>query len=318
MRRSTSELVVGGALSGLLAGIVVSLWFLIADIIAGQPLHTPTALASALSHQALPPSWRLAAAFTVVHLGVFACLGAAAAWVLDALDLKPGLWVGILFGIVVQEFVFYTGLFLSGTPPSEIAPWQHVIGANVLSGMVLMSALDRIERRGEAGLAWPRAHPVVAQGALTGILGAVVVAVWFLVIDVVSGQPFRTPAALGSLLLFGGANPADTFDVTFGVVAAYTVVHVLAFVLAGTMFVAIAEQIERTPSMLLLAGMTAIVLEGVVVAVLALGAEWVLGALGVWTILVANVLAVAAMGGYVWNTHPMLRHRLHQPISVRV
>ncbi len=61
----------------------------------------------------------------------------------------------------------------------------------------------------------------------------------------------------------------------------------------------------------------AIVLEAIVVAVLALGAQWVLGTLGVWSVLVANVLAVAAMGWYVWQTHPLLRRRLTQePIRV--
>ena len=96
-------------------------------------------------------------------------------------------------------------------------------------------------------------------------------------------------------------------------------VHGVAFAVAGVVFVTIAEQIERSPSFLLLAVMTAIVLEGVVVAALALGAQWALGAWGVWLTLVANLLAVASMGWYVWATHPTLRAKLRgEPLSVRV
>ena len=103
-----------------------------------------------------------------------------------------------------------------------------------------------------------------------------------------------------------------------GVVAAYTVVHVAAFVAAGVLFVAIAEQIERTPAFILLAAMALIVLDAVVSAALALGAQWVVGTLGASSVLVANVLAVAAMSWYVWATHPLLRRRLHEQVQVHV
>jgi len=95
-------------------------------------------------------------------------------------------------------------------------------------------------------------------------------------------------------------------------------VHVAAFVVAGALFVAIAEQLERTPALLLLAVMAMIVLDAVVVTALALGAQWVLGTLGVWSVLGANVLAVCAMGWYVWATHPILRRRLHEQVQVHV
>src|SRR2546426_12455225 len=74
----------------------------------------------------------------------------------------------------------------------------------------------------------------------------------------------------------------------------------------GTLFVAVAEQIERAPAFVLLAGMAAIVLEAVAVAALALGAQWVLGTLGTWAVLVANVLAGAAGGGGGWGGRPLV------------
>jgi hypothetical protein len=308
-----------GVVGGILAGLVVAIWFLVVDVIAGQPFHTPAALAGALSRQAIPsPTLRLVAVYTVLHFGVFACLGVVAVWALDALALHAGLLLGVIFGIVVQEFVFYGGLVLGGAPPSAVVAWPHVIGANVLSGMVLMAYLHRSARDDHPfGLAVLMRYPALTRGVITGLLGAVAVAAWFLVLDVIAGHPFRTPAALGSALLFGASNEIVTINL--GVVATYTVVHVIAFIAAGIVFVAIAEQIERSPSLVLVAAMTAIVLEAVVVTALALVAQWVLAMLGVWSVLVGNVLAVGCMGWFVWQTHPVLRQQLrHQLLSVRV
>jgi hypothetical protein len=157
---------------------------------------------------------------------------------------------------------------------------------------------------------------VLKRGVIAGLLGAATVAVWFFVLDLTAGRPFRTPAALGHVLLFGGRGaPAD---ISFGVVASYTLVHILAFALAGWVFVMIAEKVERAPSFLLLAAMTAIVLEAVAIVNLAQAAQW--AGLGIWSVIIANMLAVAVMGWYVWHSHPSLRHSLTtaHPAPVRV
>ena len=320
MKRPTNELVAHGVIGGLLAGVVVALWFLIVDTIAGFPFRTPASLAFALyAHPLLQPTLRVVLMYSVVHLGVYALLGVAAAWVMSTLHAAPRLLLGLFFGIVVQELVFYTALFLSGLPPSEVVPWQHVIGANLLSGLALMTYLHHAERaQVPLGMGVLKQHPQLTRGLITGLLGAGVVAVFFFFVDLVTGHPCATPAALGSALLFGASN-AEASHVNLGVVAAYTIVHLAAFAVAGIVFVSIAEQIERSPSMLLLAVLTAIVLEAVVVMGLAQGAQWVLGAIGVWATCLANLLAVASMGWYVWQTHPILRQRLRSgPVEVRI
>jgi len=319
MKRSVNELIAHGVLGGMLAGLVVVLWFFVVDALAGQPFHTPAALAGALTNQQITaPTLRVLGAYTIVHFGVFAALGIGAAWALHAMRLRPGLLLGVLFGIVVQECAFYAGMLLSGTAPSEMVSWKHVIGANLLSGMVLMAYLHRATRDEQPfGLATLSRYPSLSRGIVTGLIGAAAVAVWFLALDVIAGQPLRTPSALGSALLFGG--PTDGAAVNVALVAAYSVVHVIAFAVAGVIFVAIAEQVERAPSLLLLAGMTAIVLEAAAVATIALTADWVLGALGIWSVVLGNLVAVACMGWYVWQTHPGLRRQLRgEPVSMRV
>src|SRR2546422_2576203 len=318
MRRAINERVARGAVGGLLAGLTVALWFLVVDSLAGRPFHTPAVLAGALARQDIAaPTFRIVAAYTVVHFAVFALLGVAMAAAIGTLRLPPRLLLAVPFGLVAQELVFYAGLLLSGTPRVAVVPWPHVVLANVLSGCVLMWYLHRAQPdEGALGLAALKGHPLLARGLVTGLIGAGFVAVWFFLLDVAAGHPLRTPAALGAALLFGASNVGE-IQPNLGVVAAYTVVHGASFAVTGTLFVAVAEQIERAPAFVLLAGMAAIVLEAVAVAALALGAQWVLGTLGTWSVLVANVLAGTAMGGDGWGTHPVLRHRLnHQTIRV--
>jgi hypothetical protein len=152
-----------------------------------------------------------------------------------------------------------------------------------------------------------RPATLVSRGLITGLLGAATVAAWFLAVDLYTGRPFRTPAALGSALFLGASAP-EHVQVGAGIVAAYTVVHLVAFALAGIAFVALAQQVQRSSSLVLLTVPAAIVLEAGALIVLALGAEWVLGALGVTSVLLANLFAVCSMGWYVWRTHPMLGH----------
>ena len=59
-------------------------------------------------------------------------------------------------------------------------------------------------------------------------------------------------------------------------------------------------------------------LEGLVLATIGVAAQWVLGTVGWWSVAVANVLAVLAMGWQVWRTHPMLPRRLLEHPQLRV
>src|SRR5882762_1407241 len=217
MKRSLQQLTADGVVGGVLAGLVVALWFLAVDSIAGRPFHTPAALASALTRQAVgPPTFRLVAAYSVVHFAVFAVLGVAMAGAIGALRTPPRLLFGVLFGLVAQELAFYAGLLLSDASRVAVVPWPHVVAANVLSGFLLMGYLHRAARdQNPFGWSAFKGHPLLAQGLVTGLIGAGVVALWFFALDLAAGHPLRTPAALGAALLFGASNVA-AIDMNFG------------------------------------------------------------------------------------------------------
>src|SRR5438552_8341243 len=181
MRRSVQEVIVQGVTGGILVGLVVALWFLVADAIAGQPFRTPALLAGALLHNQFPqPTFRLVAAYSVLHFGVFAALGVAMARVSAAFAAPHRLLLGVAFGLVLQEVVFYAGLLFSGVSLLQLVPWPHVFGANIASGLALMSYLHYAERDPRpfrpASL---RGHPLPMQGRATGRSGGAAGAVCF-------------------------------------------------------------------------------------------------------------------------------------------
>jgi hypothetical protein len=48
-----------------------------------------------------------------------------------------------------------------------------------------------------------RSTSILEDGILTGVAGATVVAVWFLILDTARGQMFFTPSLLGSVIIHG-------------------------------------------------------------------------------------------------------------------
>jgi predicted membrane-bound dolichyl-phosphate-mannose-protein mannosyltransferase len=141
---------------------------------------------------------------------------------------------------------------------------------------------------------------------VTGVIGAGAVAFWFLVLDAARGQPFYTPAALGAALLIGATSPIDV-QVTFPIVAAYTVLHILAFAAIGIAVEWAAERIERAPAVLRAAILAFVLLEALFIGVVGALSQWVLGAVGYWAVAVGNVLALASMSMWILATHPKLR-----------
>src|SRR5215470_1125556 len=92
---------------------------------------------------------------------------------------------------------------------------------------------------------------VYQEGIVAGILGALSVAVWFLVVDMMHGRPFYTPTVLGTALFGRGVWPAplETLPASFDMVAMFTWVHVLAFVVIGVVVAHLIAAAERNPSL---------------------------------------------------------------------
>jgi hypothetical protein len=313
MQRSQAHALVHGAVGGLIAGLVVAFWFLNVDLIAGRPFETPARLADAVIGGDHAPGLRLVVTYTILHLGVFAGLGIAAASFIRAVGVSPGLLVGAVFGLVVLTGVHYGAMAITGGRVMDVLPAAHVVVANLLGGMAMMGYLHVATRETTPiGYGVLREHKLVARGLVTGLIGACAVAVWFLVLDTARGQPFFTPAALGAALLLGATSQAEV-QVTVPIVAAYTVLHLAAFSMIGIAMEWVAERIERAPVVLRAGALTFVLLEGLFIGVVGALSQWVLGALGYWAVAVGNLLALGSMAMWILATHPKLRGRFGVP-----
>jgi hypothetical protein len=145
---------------------------------------------------------------------------------------------------------------------------------------------------------------VLLDGLFAGMIGAVVVAVWFLVLDVARGRPLWTPALLGNMLLHGSAAAQTGTAVNPLDVAAYTAFHFLAFIVVGVALSYMVTLFERFPIMFFVLLVLFVCLQaGFFVFDAVLGAE-LMHQLGSWTVVVGNLLAAGSMAFYLWRRHP--------------
>ena len=157
--------------------------------------------------------------------------------------------------------------------------------------------------------ATPDAAGLYQEGMVAGILGAAAVAVWFLLLDTLSGRPFWTPTVLGTALFRGGAglDAADTLPASLEMVLMFTWVHGMLFAGLGGVAARLLGHVERHPS----AGFGVLLLFMIFqfgfIAVATVFAAPVLHALSAWSILVANLLAAAVMAAFLRRRHPSLR-----------
>lgn len=147
------------------------------------------------------------------------------------------------------------------------------------------------------------------DGLLAGVLGATMMAVWFLLVDWAEGVPLRTPSILGSLVLRGDASaPGGHPDLT--AVAVYTVLHYLAFAATGVGVAAVARRGSRRPWLLLGLGLFLIPHAAFLLGATTIFAETLFGSLRWWTTVLGVFWAGAVMLAYLWSRYPGLEKAL--------
>ena len=90
----------------------------------------------------------------------------------------------------------------------------------------------------------PGQRSILREGIVAGLIGATVVAVWFLLFDVARGRPFLTPGLLGAAVFQGISDPGGV-EITPALVIGYTILHGLAFVAFGVVAASVMAVSER-------------------------------------------------------------------------
>ncbi len=150
----------------------------------------------------------------------------------------------------------------------------------------------------------PRTRSIIREGIVAGVIGASAVAIWFLVVDLIAGQPLFTPRILGHALLSILGPIPDSALLHVGI---YTVFHYAAFCAAGIVLSVLVHLAQREPTVLAGALILFVAFEIAFHGFVSLLQETVLGSLAWYNVMIGNVLAAACMGTYMWRRHPELR-----------
>ncbi|MFN2399944.1 MAG: DoxX family protein [Gemmatimonadaceae bacterium] len=155
--------------------------------------------------------------------------------------------------------------------------------------------------------AYEKARRVIREGLLAGFIGAISVAIWFLIVDMINGRPLFTPMILGKALfsVFGPVPPGENPIVH---IAGYTIFHITAFVAVGTLLAVIVAAAQDQPAILAGLLILFVVFEiGFHGLVALLQETTILGSLAWYQVMAGNLIAATGMGLYLWKAHPELR-----------
>jgi hypothetical protein len=239
--------------------------------------------------------------YTVLHGLAFIAFGIIAASVIAASEREPTLLIGVVILFACFETFFLGVVGVLGRAVTDTLSWWGILIANFLAAAAMLGyfllrhrALPRVLIGSWAG--------VLREGLAAGLLGAAVVALWFLAIDTIQGEPLRTPRVLA--VAFLGAGPGGP------AVLLYTLAHGVAFVLLGLLASVLIAGAEREPMFVFALVILFTAFEVAFFGAIVIGASWVLDQLAGWTIFVGNLLAAATILAYFFTGHRALARRM--------
>jgi len=306
MARAQPSVLREGVVAGVVGAAVVALWFLVFDIARGRPFLTPSLLGAAVFYGTRSPEGVTIAAgpvigYTILHVCAFVAFGVVAASVIAVSEREPALFIAFIILFAAFEMFFFAVVAALGQSMLGVIVWWAILVGNLLASIAMLGYFFRMHRALPASLVgtW---GAVIREGVTAGIIGAVAVAVWFLAVDWIHGEPLRTPIVLGTNLL---RQPSPGTAVLL-----YSVVHVLAFIAFGLVAALLLAGAEREPMLVFFVVILFTAFEVAFFGAIVIFARWILDELAGWTIFVGNLLAAAAMLGYFFKGHRTLAHRL--------
>jgi hypothetical protein len=159
----------------------------------------------------------------------------------------------------------------------------------------------------------PRTH-AIREGIVVGLVGAGIVMLWFLIVDLMAGTPLNTPALLGAAL-FDRVSDAKTVEPTARLVVGYTAVHLAGFVgfgLAVAGLLALAEREKRVLALIFLLGACLAVVFLVLCYILA---QWLGQAMTPGIFLSGHLAGGAAMVAALAYYHGRLLRRMGEALD---
>jgi hypothetical protein len=150
------------------------------------------------------------------------------------------------------------------------------------------------------------------EGIVAGTIGAVTIAIWFLILDLLKGHLLFTPMVLGTALFKGvdALTSPQALVFSLDVVVGITFVHWLVFAALGCIASRLLGLAEHNANFGFGVLLLFVVFEFGFVGGATLFAEPVLHALAWPTVLIGNLISAIAMALYFWRQH---RHMTISP-----
>ncbi len=148
-------------------------------------------------------------------------------------------------------------------------------------------------------------HSTIKEGLLAGLIGGLVVAVWYFAFDIGRGELLHTPNVLGQV--FVGDTMPTVRRIVPAAVVQYSLLHFAFFFALGIALTAVTHLATRNPALRMGVWI------GLVVGFLFfLGLLRMLSSLTdqrfpLWASVGGSLLGIAAMGYHIWRRHPGLR-----------
>jgi hypothetical protein len=154
-------------------------------------------------------------------------------------------------------------------------------------------------------------HDLLREGIITGLIGACVVAGWFLFTDLLQGRPLSTPSVLGQVILYGIREPVVSPPI-MGPTIAYTLLHFGAFALFGVaatwmIHLAMTSPLARFGLMIM-----AVVFELFFIMMTYAVFTGTSFLFPWWSVLAANTLSLLAMSYTLFRRHPGLKQQFQR------
>ncbi|HEV8309150.1 MAG TPA: hypothetical protein VGW35_15935 [Methylomirabilota bacterium] len=302
-----------GIIAGLIGAATVAVWFLIFDLIQLAPLRTPALLWATLFQgvrdpAAVSPALLPVLAYTAAHVLVFIVIGIVAAFLVAGAEREPAMLLALVIFFAAFEIFFLALIVFLARPLLGVLHWWAILIGNFLAAVGMLGYFFA-GHRPLARTLLGRWVGVIREGLLAGLIGAAVVALWFLIYDTLAFQPLRTPSLLGAAI-FEGLRDPKLLEIRLDLALGYTVLHVAAFAFFGVLAAALLVAAEREPRILLGLFILFWCFELFFLGFVSALDEALVGALLWWNVAIANLLAAVAMITYFFLGHRSLGGRL--------
>ena len=206
--KTLNEFILEALYAGIVGGSAIALFFLVADLMDGRPLYTPSLIGSMLflgvGIEDVKVRFDAIAYFSLLHIVIFTALGAITSFIVHAVEIHarhPALLLLGLFGVIEVSFFIIAPLAMPGLI-HELTIARVAIG-NLAAATALTAFFVITHHSKTRGKFRHRRGDVIFDSFFSGAVGGTTVAMFFFVVDIVDGHPFFTPALIGHVLILG-------------------------------------------------------------------------------------------------------------------